>query len=122
MLSNIIVGKLREIAGAQGVLTATIDLKAYSFDGTTSWQAVPDVVVFPTTTEQVSAIMKLATEHKIPVTPRGAGSNLSGGSVPVSGGIVLCMTRMNRIVKIDAENFTVTTEVGVVLNLSLIHI
>ena len=79
MLSNIIVGKLREIAGAQGVLTATIDLKAYSFDGTTSWQAVPDVVVFPTTTEQVSAIMKLATEHKIPVTPRGAGSNLHRG-------------------------------------------
>jgi glycolate oxidase len=116
MLSNIIVGKLREIAGVKGVLTAPIDLKAYSFDGTTSWQAVPEAVVFPTTAEQVSAIMKLATEHKIPVTPRGAGSNLSGGSVPVSGGIVLCTTRMNRIVKIDAENFTVTTEVGVVLN------
>ena len=61
MLSNIILGKLREIVGAQGILTAPIDLKAYSFDGTTSWQAVPDAVVFPTTTEQVAAIMKLAS-------------------------------------------------------------
>ena len=60
--------------------------------------------------------MKLATAQKIPVTPRGAGSNVSGGSVPVSGGIVLCTTRMNRILKIDADSFTVTTEVGVVLN------
>jgi len=60
--------------------------------------------------------MKLAAAHKIPVTPRGAGSNLSGGSVPVSAGIVLCMTRMNKILKIDADSFTVTTEVGVVLN------
>jgi FAD/FMN-containing dehydrogenase len=60
--------------------------------------------------------MKLATAQKIPVTPRGAGSNLSGGSVPVSAGIVLCMTRMNKILKIDADSFTVTTEVGVVLN------
>ena len=60
--------------------------------------------------------MKLATAEKIPVTPRGAGSNLSGGSVPISGGIVLCTTRMNKILKIDPDSFTVTTEVGVVLN------
>jgi glycolate oxidase len=97
-------------------LTAAIDLASYSFDGTTSWQAAPQAVVFPTTTEQVSEIMKLATAEKIPVTPRGAGSNLSGGSVPIAGGIVLCTTRMNKIIKIDPDSFTVTTEVGVVLN------
>jgi glycolate oxidase len=97
-------------------LTDAVDLTAYSFDGTTSWQRVPEAVVFPTTSEQVSEILKLATAQRIPVTPRGAGSNLSGGSVPVSGGIVLCTARMNKILKIDADSFTVTTEVGVVLN------
>jgi len=97
-------------------LIDAVDLTAYSFDGTTSWQRVPEAVVFPTTTEQVSEILKLATEQRIPVTPRGAGSNLSGGSVPISGGIVLCTARMNKILKIDADSFAVTTEVGVVLN------
>ncbi len=115
-IENSILEKLREIAGEKGVLTAPLDLASYAFDGTTSWQSKPDVVVFPTTAEQVSQIMKLATAHKIPVTPRGAGSNLSGGSVPIANGMVLCMTRMNRILNINAESFTVTTEVGVVLN------
>ena len=102
--------------GDTSVLTSPVDLESYAFDGTTSWQSKPDVVVFPTTAEQVSQIMKLASAEKIPVTPRGAGSNVSGGSVPIAGGIVLCTTRMNKILKIDADNFTVTTEVGVVLN------
>ena len=115
-IENSILEKLRGIVGEKGVLTAPLDLASYAFDGTTSWQSKPDAVVFPTAAEQVSQIMKLATAQKIPVTPRGAGSNLSGGSVPVSAGIVLCMTRMNKILKIDADNFTVTTEVGVVLN------
>jgi glycolate oxidase len=73
-------------------------------------------VVFPTTKEQISEIMKLATAEKIPVTPRGAGSNLSGGSLPIAGGIVLCTVRMNKILNIDADNFTATAEAGVVLN------
>ena len=102
--------------GDTSVLTSPVDLESYAFDGTTSWQSKPDVVVFPTTAEQVAQIMKLASAEKIPVTPRGAGSNVSGGSVPINGGIVLCTTRMNKILKIDADNFTVTTEVGVVLN------
>jgi glycolate oxidase len=102
--------------GDTSVLTSPVDLESYAFDGTTSWQSRPDVVVFPTTTEQISQIIKLASAGKIPVTPRGAGSNVSGGSVPINGGIVLCTTRMNKILKIDADNFTVTTEVGVVLN------
>lgn len=115
-LSASILGKLREIVGTKGLLTAQVDLATYSFDGTSNWQGLPEAVVFPTTAEQVSQILKLATEQGIPVTPRGAGSNVSGGSVPVLGGIVLCTTRMNRILEIDTANFTVTTEVGVVLN------
>jgi len=102
--------------GDTSVLTSPVDLESYAFDGTTSWQSKPDVVVFPTTAEQVAQIMKLASAENIPVTPRGAGSNVSGGSVPIAGGIVLCTTRMNKILKIDVDSFTVTTEVGVVLN------
>jgi glycolate oxidase len=115
-LSSAIINQLRKIVDAKGVLTESIDLTTYSYDATTSWRSNPEVVLLPTTAEQVSQIMKLATEHNIPVTPRGAGSNLSGGSIPVSGGIVLCTTRMNRIVKVDTDNFAIKVEVGVVLN------
>jgi glycolate oxidase len=115
-LSDSIIGKLKNIVGDKGVLTAALDMQSYSFDASSKWKEVPDVVVFPTTKEQISQIMKLATEKKIPVTPRGAGSNLSGGSLPVMGGIVLCTVRMNKILNIDADNFTATVEAGVVLN------
>jgi len=108
--------KLRKIAGEKGVLTSPVDLLTYSYDGTTNWEAKPEVVVFPTTSDQVSEIMKLAAQDVIPVTVRGAGTNVSGGSIPVFGGIVLCTTRMNRIIAIDAANFSATAEVGVVLH------
>ncbi|MBI5589454.1 MAG: FAD-binding protein [Deltaproteobacteria bacterium] len=111
-----IIAGLSEIVGPSGVLTESTDLVAYSYDGTSNWHATPDVVVLPTTTEQVAAVMQLAYDQEIPVTVRGAGTNLSGGSIPVEGGIVLCMTRMDRILDIDAANFTATVEVGVVLN------
>lgn len=114
-LSSSVLDKLREIVGAQGLLTAPVDLAAYSFDGTTGQLGLPEAVVFPTTAEQVSQVLKLATDWGIPVTPRGAGTNLSGGSVPISNGIVLCTTRMNRILGVDAANFTVTAEAGGVL-------
>lgn len=111
-----IISELASITGESAILTSDVDLHAYSYDATTSWHGMPDVVVFPTTEEQVCAIMGLADRHTIPVTVRGAGTNLSGGSVPVQNGIVLCTTRMNRIVQIDPANFTATVEVGVVLN------
>jgi glycolate oxidase len=116
-LSGVNLKKLKDIVGNEGILTEEIDLKSYSFDASPGrWKGVPDIVVFPTTTGQISQIMKLATEQKIPVTPRGSGSNLSGGSLPIKGGIVLCTTRMNKILNIDKSNFTTTVEVGVVLN------
>lgn len=111
-----IIKELSRIVGVDGVLTESADRMAYSYDGTSAWQSMPDVVVFPNTTRQVAGVMKLADRREIPVTVRGAGTNLSGGSIPVQGGIVLCMTRMNRIIDIDAANFTATVEVGVVLN------
>ncbi len=115
-LSSSILGKLRKIVGDKGVLTSPVELAAYSFDGTTDCRGLPEAVVFPVTTDQVSEIMCLANDDEIPVTVRGAGTNVSGGSVPMSGGIVLCTTRMNKIIDLDTANFTVTTQVGVVLN------
>ena len=108
--------ELRTIVGTKGILTTPSELAAYSFDATTDCHGLPDVVLFPTSKKQVSAIMQIANRECIPVTVRGAGTNVSGGSVPASGGIVLCTTRMNRIVEINRANFTVKAEPGVVLN------
>ena len=115
MLQKKIVNDLKKIVGKDDVLTEKEDLTSYSYDGTTSWIHEPDVVVFPTTAQEISAILKLANKERIPVTPRGGGTNLSGGSIPIQGGIVLCTTKMNKIIKIDKENLTATVEPGVVL-------
>jgi glycolate oxidase len=115
MISKDIIARLQKIVGKDAVLASKEDLHAYSYDATTTWSHMPDVVVLPSTTEQISSIMKLANEHMIPVTPRGAGTNVSGGSIPIKGGIVLCTTKMNRIIDINKTNFTATVEPGVIL-------
>jgi glycolate oxidase len=115
MLNSSIINQLEKIVGKQSVLTAKEDLATYSYDGTTTWSYAPEVVVFPTTTAQISEIMKLANENRIAVTPRGSGTNISGGSVPTRGGIVLCTTKMDRILNINKVNLTATIEPGVVL-------
>ncbi len=115
MVNEALISEFKKILGNENVLTSDEALKAYSYDGTTNWIHKPDVVVFPTTASQVSAILKIANAEKIPVTPRGGGTNVSGGSVPWLGGISLVMTRMNKILKIDKENLTATVEPGVVL-------
>ena len=115
MLKPEIISRLQKIAGKEAVLTAKEDLTTYSYDATTTWAHMPEVVVLPTTTEQVSQIMKLANENRIPVTPRGAGTNVSGGSIPIKGGIVLATTRMKRILDINKVNLVATVEPGVVL-------
>ncbi len=115
MIKESVIAELHKIVGKENVKTEKEALKAYSYDGTTSWSHEPDVVVFPTSTKEISAIMKLANAEKIPVTPRGGGTNVSGGSIPIMGGIVLCTTKMNKILKIDKENLTATVEPGVVL-------
>jgi glycolate oxidase len=115
MLKPAIISQLENIVGKASVLAVKEDLTSYSYDGTTTWTHPPDVVVLPTSTGQISEIMKLANENRIPVTPRGAGTNISGGSVPIQGGIVLCTTRMNRVLDINKANLTATVEPGVVL-------
>lgn len=77
---------------------------------------MPELAVQPTSTEEVAAVMKICYENNIPVTPRGAGTGLVGGAVPLFGGVLLDMCRMNRIKKYDLENFVVEVEAGVILN------
>jgi glycolate oxidase len=109
------IDHLRRIVGEDSVLSSKEELVAYSYDATPLWSHMPDVVVLPARTEQISQIMRLANDNKIPVTPRGAGTNLSGGSIPIKGGIILCTTRMNRIIEINRANLNATVEPGVVL-------
>jgi glycolate oxidase len=109
-----IINDLIRIAGKDGVLLSPEDLAVYSYDGTFAEQA-PDVVVLPETTEQVSQIVKLAAETRTPLVARGMGSGLAAGSIPIrAGGIVICFTRMNRILEIDTNNSTVLAQAGVV--------
>ncbi len=115
MIKESLISEFQKIVGKENVLTTPEALKAYSYDGTTSWIHEPDCVVFPKNTQEISEIMKIANAEKIPVTPRGGGTNVSGGSVPWLGGVVLCLTKMNTIVKVDKENLSVTVEPGVVL-------
>ncbi len=77
---------------------------------------MPDLVVQPTSTEEVAAVMKICYENTIPVTPRGAGTGLAGGAVPLLGGVLMDTSKMNRILSYDMENFVVEIESGVLLN------
>ena len=93
-------------------------LESYSHDEVAEkeYAHMPEVLVRPVSAGEIAAILKLANREKIPVTPRGAGSGLSGGAVPIHGGIVLSTDRMNRILEIDRENMMITVEPGVVTN------
>jgi glycolate oxidase len=97
------------------VLSSVEDLLPYAFDGTAALKQMPALVVLPETTAQVAAILKWAHEHRVPIVARGSGTGLSGGSVPGSSeAVVLCLTRMNRILAVDAANLTLTAEAGAV--------
>ncbi len=91
---------LRRIVGADAVLDDPGSLAAYSYDSSLQ-NASPDLVVFPKTTEHVAQIVKLLVAERVPYVARGAGTNLSGGSVPLEGGIVIALAGMKRILDID---------------------
>ena len=108
--------ELVAICGADHVRDDEATLRRYSSDQVAEerYAAAPEVVVLPANAREVAAVVKLANRHRIPVTPRGGGSGLSGGAVPVRGGIVLALGRMNRIVEIDDMNMVAVVEPGVV--------
>ncbi|MBU0991075.1 MAG: FAD-binding protein [Proteobacteria bacterium] len=113
LLQKRTINKLSKIVGKHYLSCSKEDLLCYSYDAT-GRIFMPDAVAFPGSADEISRIMMLACEDGFPVVPRGAGTGMAGSSLPVQGGVVLAMSRLNRIIDIDAENFTITTEPGVV--------
>jgi glycolate oxidase len=109
-----LLARLREIVGAEQVLTAPEDTIPYGFDGTAALKGPVGVVVLPGSTQEVSAVVKLANQHGVTIVTRGSGTGLSGGSVPSEGCIVLCLTRLDKILSVDPSNLTVRAQCGAI--------
>ncbi|MBS1953871.1 MAG: FAD-binding protein [Cyanobacteria bacterium SZAS-4] len=112
LIESSIETQLRGIVGDKYVLSSRVDLAVYECDGLTLDVASPDLVVLPKSTEEVAAVMALAFANKIPVSPRGAGTGLSGGATTVMGGISLVLTRMNKILSVDPVDRVAIVQVG----------
>ena len=115
-LSPDLLDALGAAVGAENLRTGADINEDHSHDEalTVGWQ-LPDAVVLPTTTEHVAAVLRLAAEHRVPVTPRGSGTGLSGACVPTRGGIVVSFEQMNRVLAIDTENHVAVVQPGVTL-------
>ncbi len=109
-LINTLVG----ISGSANVFTDEASINHYGHDETEKLNYPPDVVVKPSSTEEISKILKYCNENLIPVTPRGAGTGLSGGAIPHNGGVVISTEKLNKIIEIDERNLQVITEPGVI--------
>jgi len=109
-----ILTAIKLIVGEDAVITNHTALEKYSHDETEDLHYYPEVVAKPRSPQQVSELMKLCNEHLIPVTPRGAGTGLSGGALPVMGGLLIAMERFNQVLVIDEQNLQATVEPGVV--------
>jgi glycolate oxidase len=108
-----IVAALSAIVPGEGVIAAETAMRPYESDGLTAYKALPMVVVLPETTEQVAAVLKYCHDNGIKVVPRGAGTSLSGGAMPLTDGVLLGMAKFNRIREIDYDNRVVVAEPGV---------
>lgn len=112
-LNQVVIDKINQIKGIK-VLFDEQSLQKYSHDETEDLVFMPEMVVIPNNVTQISELLKICNEHIIPVTPRGAGTGLSGGALPVYKGIILSMEHFNKILHIDEKNFQVTVEPGVI--------
>ncbi|MGZ3874860.1 MAG: FAD-binding oxidoreductase [Mucilaginibacter sp.] len=109
-----ILAAIKQITGDEAVITVHAELEKYSHDETEDLHFYPEVVVRPGSPQEISALMRLCNENLIPVTPRGAGTGLSGGALPVMGGLLIAMERFNQVLNIDEQNLQATVEPGVV--------
>jgi len=114
MISQNLLDTLCQKLGKENVVWEEEDLLVLGYDSTPGLHAIPDVVIYPTSSEQVQIAIQIARENRLPITPRGSGTGLSGGSIPAKGGMVICLNRMNKILEIDEENLTATCQAGVV--------
>ncbi|MGZ4117413.1 MAG: FAD-binding oxidoreductase, partial [Bacteroidia bacterium] len=113
-IKNPVIKKLQHISGEKYVLFDAESLKNYGHDETEDFLFLPEVVIKPRTAQEISEILKLANDELISVTPRGAGTGLSGGALPIHEGIILSMERFNEIIEIDERNLQATVEPGVI--------
>ena len=113
MLDSSVIQSLTAIVGPENILTEKQDLLCYSYDAT-QMEFMPDAVVHPAGAAEVSSVLRLANQKGFAVFPRGAGSGFTGGALPKAGGVVLVVTRMDRILRIDTENLIAEVEPGVV--------
>jgi glycolate oxidase len=113
VLASAIVEELRSAVGERGLITAHSQLQTYECDGLTSFRAMPGAVVLPRTRDEVQSVVRACAEHHVPFVARGAGTGLSGGSLPSPGCVVICLARMDRILAIDLDNALVHVEPGV---------
>src|SRR5437867_6262818 len=114
VLSPQVVEELRALVGTEGVISGDEQLLVYECDAYTLEKHLPGVVVLPQSTEQVADIVKLCARHGLPIIPRGAGTSLSGAVLAVTGGVMIALTRMNRILEIDYRNRRALVEAGCV--------
>src|SRR6266849_1478487 len=105
--------KIIDLVGPGGYLDRPEDRTLDEYDGSVA-KATPELVVFPRTTEEVAAIVKITAQHKVPIVGRGAGTGLSGGAIPRAGGVTIGFARMNRILEIDLDNERAVVQPGVV--------
>jgi glycolate oxidase len=110
-----VIEAFKEIYGTDDVITDKVKLEAYSHDESTISPHLPEVVIKPENTQEVAMALKLANEKLIPVVARSCGTSVTGGTVPIHGGIVIAFEKMNRIIEIDEENLLVTVEPGVLI-------
>src|SRR2546430_15878911 len=105
--------ELRRIAGTEHVLDDALELLTYECDALPHLRETPAAVVLPISSAEVQAIVRLCAKHNVPFVARGHGTGLSGGALPVAGGLVIALSRMNRILDVDIANQRVTVEPGV---------
>ena len=114
MLSTEIIERFNDIVGSDNLKTSNDSLLAYSYDATAQFQAMPEGVISPRNTDEVAKIVEICNEERIPIVPRGSGTNLSAGTTPIEGGIVLIFNNMDKILEVDKENLTITVQPGVI--------
>ncbi len=113
-LASQVLADLSAIVGPDNVLHRKDEMLVYECDGYVVAKSLPDVVVFPTSTEHVVEVVKLCNRYDIPFVPRGAGTSLAGGTLMVGGGLMICLTRMKRILEVNIRDRYAIVEPGVV--------
>lgn len=114
MISNEVKSKLLNIVGSENYDDSNVGRLVYSYDASPQFQSMPDAVISPRNTKEVSEIVKICNQYKVPIVPRGSGTNLCAGTCPSEGGLVLLFKHMNTILEIDQDNLTVTVQPGVI--------